>query len=211
VVTLLEDAISDRRGLLRDGEALAESLSEGLQKGARELTDGAVQRADRGRIEGEQPRILLGCRGGSLSRGLCWCRSPCLVLRSRLGLRSTLVRFEAAPFSFPEPQLPPSTWLSATGVLLSLPAPPPLLPPPNPTLVAVGRGFGHGVGMSQWGALAMAQRGSSFKEILRHYYRGAQLRPYVDIAPPRLAADAGAASGSSPWSPRHAALSSARP
>jgi hypothetical protein len=54
VVTLLEDAISDRCGLLRDGEALAESLGEGLQQGARELADGAVQRADRGRIEGEQ-------------------------------------------------------------------------------------------------------------------------------------------------------------
>ena len=86
VVTLLQDPIGDRRGLLRDGEALAESLGEGLQQGPRELADGAVQRADRGRIEGEQPRILLGCRGGSLSRGLCWCRSPCLVLRSRLGL-----------------------------------------------------------------------------------------------------------------------------
>jgi stage II sporulation protein D len=132
-------------------------------------------------------------------------------LRSRLGLRSTLVRFEAAPFSFPDPEVPPSTWLSATGVLLSLPAPPPLLPPPNPTLVAVGRGFGHGVGMSQWGALAMAQRGSNFQEILHHYYRGAQLRPYGDIAKARAAADAGAASGSSPWSPRNAALSSARP
>ncbi|MCP9884311.1 SpoIID/LytB domain-containing protein [Synechococcus sp. ATX 2A4] len=132
-------------------------------------------------------------------------------LRSRLGLRSTLVRFEAAPFSFPDPEVPPSTWLSATGVLLSLPALPPLLPPPNPTLVAVGRGFGHGVGMSQWGALAMAQRGSSFQEILHHYYRGAQLRPYGDIAKTRTAADAGAASGSSPWSPRNAALSSARP
>ena len=80
VVTLLQDPISDRRGLLRDGEALAESLGEGLQQGARELADGAVQRADRGRIEGEQPRILLGCRGGSLSRGLCWFRCPCLVL-----------------------------------------------------------------------------------------------------------------------------------
>jgi hypothetical protein len=86
VVTLLQDPISDRRGLLRDGEALAESLGEGLQQGARELADGAVQRADRGRIEGEQPRILLGCRGDSLSRGLCWCRCPGLVLRSRLGL-----------------------------------------------------------------------------------------------------------------------------
>jgi hypothetical protein len=55
VVSLLQDPISDRRGLLRDGEALAESLGEGLQQGARELADGTMQRADRGRIEGEQP------------------------------------------------------------------------------------------------------------------------------------------------------------
>jgi hypothetical protein len=85
-MTLLQDPISDRRGLLRDGEALADALGEGLQQGARELADGAVQRADRGRIEGEQPRILLGCRDSSLSRGLCRCRCRCLVLGSLLGL-----------------------------------------------------------------------------------------------------------------------------
>jgi stage II sporulation protein D len=32
------------------------------------------------------------------------------------------------------------------------------------------RGFGHGVGMSQHGANAMAQRGSDYKQILKHYY-----------------------------------------
>ena len=60
VVTLLDDPISDRRGLLRDGEALAESLGEGLQHWPGQLADGAVQREDGGRIEGEQSRILLG-------------------------------------------------------------------------------------------------------------------------------------------------------
>lgn len=42
----------------------------------------------------------------------------------------------------------------------------------------MGRGFGHGIGMSQWGALALAQRGESFSAILRHYYRGTRLQPY---------------------------------
>ncbi|MGV8145804.1 MAG: stage II sporulation protein D [Alkaliphilus sp.] len=37
------------------------------------------------------------------------------------------------------------------------------------------RGHGHGVGMSQWGANGMAERGSSFKEILKHYYHGITL------------------------------------
>ncbi|MGM0369256.1 MAG: stage II sporulation protein D [Bacillota bacterium] len=36
-------------------------------------------------------------------------------------------------------------------------------------------GFGHGVGMSQYGAQGLAQQGYDFKEILKHYY------PKVDI------------------------------
>ena len=38
-----------------------------------------------------------------------------------------------------------------------------------------GRGFGHGVGMCQWGARGMAEARFSAAEILRHYYPGAQL------------------------------------
>lgn len=34
------------------------------------------------------------------------------------------------------------------------------------------RGYGHGVGMSQYGANAMAKKGSSWSEILAHYYPG---------------------------------------
>ena len=37
------------------------------------------------------------------------------------------------------------------------------------------RGYGHRVGMSQYGAEAMAQKGSSFTEILQWYYRGAEV------------------------------------
>lgn len=33
-----------------------------------------------------------------------------------------------------------------------------------------GRGYGHGVGLSQWGAYAMAQAGKSAEEIALHYY-----------------------------------------
>ncbi|MDB9527486.1 SpoIID/LytB domain-containing protein [Oscillatoria sp. CS-180] len=38
-----------------------------------------------------------------------------------------------------------------------------------------GRGYGHGIGMSQWGAHNMAQQGYSYRQILGHYYQGAQL------------------------------------
>ena len=36
-------------------------------------------------------------------------------------------------------------------------------------------GYGHGVGMSQYGANAMAKAGSGWREILAHYYTGAEL------------------------------------
>ena len=37
-------------------------------------------------------------------------------------------------------------------------------------LVALGRGWGHGVGMCQWGAIGMADRGYGHRDILKHYY-----------------------------------------
>ena len=33
-------------------------------------------------------------------------------------------------------------------------------------------GYGHGVGMSQWGANIMAKEGNGYEEILKHYYTG---------------------------------------
>lgn len=39
------------------------------------------------------------------------------------------------------------------------------------------RGWGHGVGMSQYGADGMARQGRTFQEILQHYYPGTTLRP----------------------------------
>ena len=38
-----------------------------------------------------------------------------------------------------------------------------------------GRGYGHGIGLCQTGALAMAERGKSVREILSHYYPGSTL------------------------------------
>ena len=38
-----------------------------------------------------------------------------------------------------------------------------------------GAGFGHGVGMSQYGALGFAQQGRTYDQILRHYYTGTGL------------------------------------
>jgi stage II sporulation protein D len=42
-------------------------------------------------------------------------------------------------------------------------------------LVIKGHGFGHGIGMSQYGALGFAQHGSSYRDILGHYYEQTQV------------------------------------
>ncbi|MGN8895782.1 SpoIID/LytB domain-containing protein [Flavonifractor sp. HCP28S3_F3] len=39
-----------------------------------------------------------------------------------------------------------------------------------------GSGWGHNVGMSQWGAYAMAQQGYTYKDILSFYYTGIEVR-----------------------------------
>ncbi len=58
-------------------------------------------------------------------------------------------------------------------------SPQPLPPIPKDYFLLVnGYGAGHGVGMSQWGAKSMAERGVSFREILNHYYTGVQIRAY---------------------------------
>jgi stage II sporulation protein D len=92
-------------------------------------------------------------------------------LRQRLGLRSTLVQFSFEPAGRvdPSPQgQPPSAPVVASVSNASQ----------NLRLLVRGRGYGHGVGMSQWGAYALALRGKSYEDILRHYYRGAELRHY---------------------------------
>lgn len=159
-----------------------------------------------GRIR--QARVL-GPRGSLVLSGA--------ELRSRLKLRSTLVRFELVapelamagllpPPPPPAAAAPAGRGADADAVLIDsaigplprdgaaeagaappagtpeaapAPAQPGPLLLPHPALLAIGRGFGHGVGMSQWGAHAMAQRGQSHEQILRHYYRGTELRTYT--------------------------------
>lgn len=46
---------------------------------------------------------------------------------------------------------------------------------PPPSFFISGRGWGHGIGMSQWGAYGFAQRGTPYDQILAHYYRSTTL------------------------------------
>src|SRR5262245_43227315 len=45
------------------------------------------------------------------------------------------------------------------------------------TFVISGHGWGHGVGMSQWGAYGYAKHGVTYDKILAHYYPGTSLAP----------------------------------
>jgi stage II sporulation protein D len=51
-----------------------------------------------------------------------------------------------------------------------------------------GRGFGHGVGLCQWGARSLGTRGKSYREILAHYYPQARLENLEFRIPQKLEA-----------------------
>ncbi|TCP64314.1 stage II sporulation protein D [Heliophilum fasciatum] len=48
-------------------------------------------------------------------------------------------------------------------------------------LTITGNGYGHGVGMSQWGAMGMAKNGKTYIDILHHYYNGNSLQGRLRI------------------------------
>ena len=77
-----------------------------------------------------------------------------VVLRKRLGLKSNFVRFK-----FFEEELNNKL-------------------PSKKGLIVFGQGSGHGVGMSQWGAKYLASRGQKAERILKHFYKGVQIKPF---------------------------------
>jgi stage II sporulation protein D len=45
------------------------------------------------------------------------------------------------------------------------------------------KGFGHGVGMSQWGANGMAKNGKNAEQIVKYFYQGVSLQNFTKIIP----------------------------
>jgi len=45
----------------------------------------------------------------------------------------------------------------------------------------LGQGWGHGVGMCQWGVLGMVRQGHTYQEILQYYYPGTQMMDYHTV------------------------------
>ncbi|MFT0812461.1 SpoIID/LytB domain-containing protein [Synechococcus sp. OH20] len=77
--------------------------------------------------------------------------------RRALGLRSTMIAIS--------PRGETATTASLTPIAAASPA----------FFEIQGRGYGHGVGMSQWGAAALASQNYSYQQILSHYYRNTRL------------------------------------
>lgn len=74
-----------------------------------------------------------------------------------------------------ELQSPPEPWPSRFVRIADFPQ--------TGSVVISGEGFGHGVGMSQWGARLMAEDGATYREILAHYYGGLEPAPAGDLVP----------------------------
>jgi stage II sporulation protein D len=64
--------------------------------------------------------------------------------------------------------MPPATPKPAAPAKLARPADP-------GGFVFTGRGWGHGVGLSQWGAKAMAEKNMNCEQILAHYFPGTKI------------------------------------
>lgn len=88
------------------------------------------------------------------------------------------------------PGVYPSRWFTTSGRLPeTLPANRIEIVTRKGAAVVTGRGWGHGTGMSQWGAHGMARAGATYREILAHYYTGTTVGS-VD-APPSISVGVG--------------------
>ncbi len=106
-------------------------------------------------------------------RGVC-ARGPISALTDMSPSYHRSIRHPAAPAARCAPRSPRAATAVAglAAVALALCA---SRAAASPTLVITGAGFGHGVGMSQEGALGYAQHGYGYAAILAHYYTGTAL------------------------------------
>lgn len=53
----------------------------------------------------------------------------------------------------------------------------------NDHLVFTTKGYGHGIGMSQYGANGLAKEGKTYEEIIKYYYQGVEINQVQEVAP----------------------------
>jgi len=76
-------------------------------------------------------------------------------------------------------------WTGTAGIATAPGAPADPCGPPA-SFALDGSGFGHGVGMSQWGAYGMAKEGFDAPGIVTHYYTGSAVQPVADDVEARV-------------------------
>ena len=52
----------------------------------------------------------------------------------------------------------------------------------NDTIIFRGKGYGHGIGMCQEGAMKMAEKGYSYVDVIHFYYKGVRLIERTQLA-----------------------------
>lgn len=107
-------------------------------------------------------------------------------LRTLLNRAAAVVLPDVLPAQRPDGRRYPQTILSPVFEVAAVPGwiftytGPPIY---NPAYTFRGRGWGHNVGMSQYGAQAMATAGAGYREILAHYYGGLEPQPAGGLLP----------------------------
>ena len=151
--TPLPVAAASLPALLRQGTG-AYGADHPLFRWQRTLSAGRVEGAlaARGLSVGTPRRLRVlerGASGRALALEIVGAKTTVILRRD--AIRRTLRELPSTLFTLSPSQ--PGTWLVRGG------------------------GFGHGVGLSQAGAIDLASRGWSMDTILKHYYPGADLKP----------------------------------
>ncbi|MEY3277600.1 MAG: hypothetical protein RLZZ426_86, partial [Actinomycetota bacterium] len=156
--------------------ALAKTTSTGISDIVMRTETSAVRAIDF--VPFAQRRILLTLKNGALQQDH----------KDWLDARGDITRILTVENRTSLPDVYPARvgfYISQRGLPTQLPLitaaeiPAPKAPA---TFAFSGSGWGHGIGMSQWGAYAMAQANNTATQILEHYYPGATVAPMKDDA-----------------------------
>lgn len=134
------------------------------------------------RADGEGPwTVTVRSRGGEETVDT-WTLRGMLNSAGPAAVGAHLPAFRPDGPRYPQTILSPSYTIESISV--------PLLEPGAPSSLRIyrvaGRGWGHLVGMSQYGAQAMAERGATASEILAHYYGGLTPQEAPELVPDTL-------------------------
>lgn len=82
--------------------------------------------------------------------------------------RTTILSFDGVPVNAPDLRIALGSERMKSTLLESLRF-------DGNTLTMKGKGFGHGVGMSQWGAYGLSEQGKTAEDIIKYYFKGVNI------------------------------------